>query len=87
VRVLEFLASTLGSVVTVSMTIWLARFTLRTIAYGELSESSFTPLWIPRLVLTFGMGVLAFQMLARLVTCMVGDPVNRPGLGVKAVIE
>jgi TRAP-type mannitol/chloroaromatic compound transport system permease small subunit len=85
--VLEFLSSMLGSVVTVSLAIWLAHFTIRTYGYGEMSEASFTPLWIPRAVLTIGMSVLAFQMVARLVTCLAGQPVNKPELGATSAIE
>lgn len=84
---LEFVASALGSVVTVSMTVWLIEFTMRTYGYGELSEASFTPLWIPRAVLSLGMGVLAFQMVARLVTCVAGQAVNKPELGAASAIE
>lgn len=84
---LEFLASLLGSVVAVSLTVWLVHFTVRTYGYGEVSESSFTPLWIPRAVLAIGMGMLAFQMVARLVTCIAGHPVNKPELGAASAIE
>lgn len=86
-RLLELLSSSLGTVVTVALTIWLARFTLRTYGFGEVSESSFTPLWIPRAVLTIGMGVLAFQMIARLITCLAGNEVNKPDLGAASAIE
>ncbi len=87
VWVLEFMAAVLGSVVTVSLTIWLAEFTIRTYGYGEVSEASFTPLWIPRFVLTIGMGVLAFQMVARLVSCLAGHTLNKPELGAASAIE
>ena len=53
--VLEVFAAMLGSTVTALLAIWLARFTLRTYGYGEASQDSFTPLWIPQLVLTIGM--------------------------------
>jgi len=86
-RILETVSALLGTVVTVSLTIWLARFTLRTYGYGEVSQESFTPLWIPQLVLTIGAGVLAFQMIARLVTCLSGQPVNNPKLGAASAIE
>jgi TRAP-type mannitol/chloroaromatic compound transport system permease small subunit len=84
---LELFSSALGSAVTVAFAIWLAQFTLRTYGFGEVSQDSFTPLWIPRLVLTLGMGVLAFQMIARLVTCLTGGVLNRPELGVASAIE
>lgn len=86
-RGIELFAAALGSIVTVALTIWLARFTLRTHGYGEVSQDSFTPLWIPQMVLTIGMGVLAFQMVARLVTCLSGGALNKPELGVASAIE
>ena len=85
--VLELFASVLGSAVTVALAVWLTGFTLRTDGYGEVSQDSFTPLWIPRLVLTVGMGVLALQMLARTVTCLSRRPVNDPRLGAASAIE
>jgi TRAP-type mannitol/chloroaromatic compound transport system permease small subunit len=87
VRFLDCVSAALGTAVTVALTIWFARFTLRTYGFGEVSESSFTPLWIPRLVLTIGMGVFAFQTIARLVTCVAGNPVDRPELGAATAIE
>lgn len=87
VRLLETASAALGSAVTVALTVWLAQFTLRTHGYGEVSQDSFTPLWIPQMVLTLGMGVLAFQMVARLVTCLSGGSLNRPALGVASAIE
>lgn len=85
--VLELLSSTLGSFVTVTLTVWLFRFTLRNYGYGDVSQDSFTPLWIPQAVLTIGMAVLAFQMVARLLTCLTGGIVNRPSLGAISAIE
>lgn len=86
-RVLELVAASLGSAVTVALSVWLARFTMRTYGYGEVSQDSFTPLWIPQLVLTLGMCVLAFQMVARLVTCLTGGVPNKPELGVISSID
>lgn len=85
--ILELASSVLGTAVTVSLTIWLTQFTLRTYGYGEVSQDSFTPLWIPQMVLSTGMGILAFQMIARLVSCLAGNPVNKPELGVATAIE
>lgn len=86
-RILELTSAAIGSTTTVSLTIWLGNFTYRTWTYGEVSQDSFTPLWIPQLVLTIGAGVLAFQMIARLVSCVCGHPVNRPELGAASAIE
>lgn len=84
---LELFSCALGSVVTVILAIWLARFTLRTYGFGEVSQDSFTPLWIPQSVLTIGMAVLALQMVARLMTCLTGGTVDDPELGVASAIE
>lgn len=86
-RAIELFAAALGSAVTVSLAIWLFRFTIRTHGYGEVSQDSFTPLWIPQLVLSIGMAVLAFQMVARLLTCLSGGELNKPSLGVASAIE
>lgn len=85
-RVLEAVSSMLGVVITAALTIWLFNFTMRTYGYGEVSDS-FTPLWIPQAVLTLGAGTLAFQMIARLVTCLSGGTVNDPNLGAASAIE
>ncbi|MDO5641645.1 MAG: TRAP transporter small permease [Paracoccus sp. (in: a-proteobacteria)] len=86
-RWIEMFAAALGSAITVLLTIWLARFTMRTYGYGEVSQDSFTPLWVPQMVLTIGMGVLAFQMVARLVACLSGASLNKPSLGSASAIE
>jgi TRAP-type mannitol/chloroaromatic compound transport system permease small subunit len=85
-RLFETVSTLLGTVITTSLTIWLFNFTMRTYGYGEVSDS-FTPLWIPQAVLTLGAGVLAFQMIARLVTCLSGGTVNNPALGAASAIE
>lgn len=87
VRTLEVVAATLGTAVTGAMTLWLFHFTLRTYGYGEVSQESFTPLWIPQAVLTLGAAVLAFQMIARLVTALAGHPVDSAKLGAASAIE
>lgn len=86
-RIFEIMASALGTLVTVPLAWWLAQFTWRTWSYGEVSQDSFTPLWIPQLVLTIGAAVLAFQMVARLVTAISGNTVDNPSLGAASAIE
>lgn len=85
-RMFETFSSFLGTVISTSLTIWLFNFTMRTYGYGEVSDS-FTPLWIPQAVLTLGAGVLAFQMIARLVTSLTGGTVNNLDLGAASAIE
>ncbi|PWE48405.1 TRAP transporter small permease [Thioclava sp. NG1] len=87
VRILEIVSAGLGSAVSCSLAYWLFEFTLRTYGYGEVSQESFTPLWIPQAILTLGAGVLAFQMIARLVTAFSGNPVNCAKLGAASAIE
>ncbi|WP_417604893.1 TRAP transporter small permease subunit [Primorskyibacter flagellatus] len=87
VRVLEVFSAALGSAVSVAMAFWLFDFTLRTYGYGEVSQESFTPLWIPQAVLTLGAAVLAFQMVARLVSALAGHTLDNPTLGTASAIE
>ncbi len=86
-RTLELFASALGSGVTVFLTVGMAQFTMRTYGYGEVSQDSYTPLWIPQLVLTIGLAVLAFQMIARLMTGIASGTLNKPELGVISSID
>ncbi|MFK7859179.1 MAG: TRAP transporter small permease [Granulosicoccus sp.] len=86
-RTLELIASALGTVVTLFLAINMARFTLRTYGYGEVSQDSFTPLWIPQIVLTAGFFVLAFQMIARFISGLANGTLNKPELGVSTSIE
>ncbi|WP_244444597.1 TRAP transporter small permease [Nitratireductor basaltis] len=87
VRVLEVVSAILGSAVSVTMAVWLFNFTLRTYGYGEVSQESYTPLWVPQAVLTLGASVLAFQMVARLVSALAGHPLENPTLGAASAIE
>lgn len=86
-RLLEIISSALGSVITVCLAYWLFKFTMRNYGYGDVSQESFTPLWIPQAVLTLGATVLAFQMVARLVSALWGHPVNSTKLGAASAIE
>lgn len=86
-RALEGLSSALGSAVSLFMAYTLVEFTLRTYRFGEVSQDSLTPLWIPQAVLAFGAIILALQMIARTLTCIAGQPVDRPDLGAATAIE
>lgn len=87
VRGLEIMSAALGTAVTGALTLWLFNFTRRTYGYGEVSQESFTPLWIPQAVLTLGAAVLALQMLARLVSALAGHQLDNPRLGAASAIE
>jgi TRAP-type mannitol/chloroaromatic compound transport system permease small subunit len=86
-RLLEGCSSALGSAVAVFLAYTLVQLTVRTYHYGEVSQDSFTPLWIPQAVLAFGALILALQMLARTLTCLAGQLVDRPELGASTAIE
>jgi TRAP-type mannitol/chloroaromatic compound transport system permease small subunit len=86
-RFLEMASCVVGSLVTVFLAYTLVELTLRTYGFGEVSQDSFTPLWIPQAGLAVGAIVLALQMIARTVASVVGAPVDRPELGAATAIE
>jgi TRAP-type mannitol/chloroaromatic compound transport system permease small subunit len=86
-RPLELASSLVGAVVSIFLGWSLIAFTLRTYRFGELSQDSFTPLWIPQALLSLGAVVLAVQMAARTLTCLVGHKVDKPELGAATAIE
>ncbi|MCG5480673.1 MAG: TRAP transporter small permease [Ensifer alkalisoli] len=86
-RLLEIFSSALGSAVSAFLAYALIQLSLRTYRFGEVSQDSFTPLWIPQAVLAFGALILALQMIARTLSCLVGQPVDRPELGAATAIE
>ena len=86
-RFLEMASCVVGSLITVFLAWTLIEMTMRTYGFGEVSQDSFTPLWIPQAVLAVGATVLALQMLTRTVASFVGGRVDRPELGAATAIE
>lgn len=86
-RGLEVVASLVGALVTLFLARALVALAWRTWSFGEVSQDSLTPLWIPQAVLAFGAVLLALQMLARLLTCLLGGAPARPELGAASAIE
>lgn len=86
-RLLELVSCLLGLAVCVFLAYAMTLFTYRTYVSGELSQDSFTPLWIPQIVLSVGAIVLAIQMLVRTLVSMTGGIVDRPELGAATQIE
>lgn len=84
---LEIASCFLGSATTVYLAMTLIAFTWRTYSFGEVSQDSFTPLWIPQVVLCVGAVILAIQMVVRTLASIVGTPVDRPELGAATAIE
>ena len=86
-KALEIASCILGSLTTVYLAVTLIAFTWRTYSFGEVSQDSFTPLWIPQVVLCVGAVILAIQMIVRTLASIVGAPVDRPELGAATAIE
>jgi TRAP-type mannitol/chloroaromatic compound transport system permease small subunit len=86
-RLLEFSSSLIGAIVTVFLAWSMVAFTLRSYSFGEVSQDSFTPLWPAQGLLALGAVVLALQMIARVLSCMLGHKVDKPELGAATAIE
>lgn len=86
-RGLEVISAAIGSAICVFLAVNLARMTLRTWGYGEVSQDSFTPLWMPQAVLTLASVMLAVQMVVRLVAALSGAELERRDIGASTAIE
>lgn len=84
---LEILSSAIGAVVCVYLAVNLIRLTLRTWGYGEVSQDSFTPLWIPQAVLAAGATILAVQMVIRFLAAILGHALEKSAIGAATAIE
>ena len=83
----EAVSSLIGAGVSVFLAVSMVNLALRTWRFGEVSQDSLTPLWIPQAVLALGATILALQMVARVFTCFAGHSVNKPSLGASTAIE
>lgn len=86
-RQLELVSSLIGMVVSVFLAWTMVAFALRSYSFGEVSQDSFTPLWPAQGLLAFGAVILALQMIARVLSCLVGQKVDKPELGAATAIE
>jgi TRAP-type mannitol/chloroaromatic compound transport system permease small subunit len=86
-RAFETVASIIGAIVTVFLAVTMVTYTLRTWRFGEVSQDTGTPLWIPQAVLAVGAVVLALQLTTRVLACLTGRTLDRPGLGAATAIE
>jgi TRAP-type mannitol/chloroaromatic compound transport system permease small subunit len=84
---LELVSSLIGSAVSVFLAWSLMVFAVRSYSFGEVSQDSFTPLWPAQGLLALGASVLALQMVARTLSCLLGRRVDRPELGAATAIE
>lgn len=86
-RFFEFVAAAIGTVFTAMLTWSLGRFTLQSFTSSQVSGDSLTPLWIPQSALTLGAGVLFLQMLLRLLSAMLDEPLEDKSLGIATLPE
>ena len=86
-RALEIASCVLGSAITVFLAYTLIVFNYRSFLSGEVSQDSFTPLWIPQAALSLGAVILALQMLVRTLVSVTSGKVDRPELGAATQIE
>lgn len=86
-RFLEVVSSAVAAFATCFLAFALIQFAIRTFGYGEVSQDSFTPLWIPQSVLALGAIILAIQMVARFLASLFGGPLERPELGATSAVE
>lgn len=84
---LEIVSAAIGSAVCVFLAVCLNRLTLRTWGYGEVSQDSLTPLWMPQSVLALGATILALQMVVRLLAAILGLAMERREIGAGTAIE
>lgn len=75
-RVLEVVAAAIGFAFTGFLAFAMFRFALASLERGTTAISSNTPLWIPQLLLCFGIALLALQFLARLLQALLGLPLE-----------
>lgn len=86
-HILELASCIVGTLICGFLAYTLVEYALRTFRFGEVSQASFTPLWIPQAVLAVGAIVLALQMITRTLVCLFGGRVDRPELGAATAIE
>ncbi|OHV79527.1 hypothetical protein LCM4579_02915 [Ensifer sp. LCM 4579] len=86
-RLFEVASAFVGVAVSIFLAFALVNFALRTWGFGEVSQDSLTPLWIPQAVLALGAIIMALQMVVRLIASLTGRPLERPDLGAATAIE
>ncbi|KRC04335.1 C4-dicarboxylate ABC transporter permease [Hydrogenophaga sp. Root209] len=75
-RALEALTSLIGLLSVSFLSYSMARFTWTSFVSGQVSAESGTLLWMPQLAVTFGILLLALQLLARLIQALAGLPLE-----------
>jgi TRAP-type C4-dicarboxylate transport system permease small subunit len=86
-RALEFSAAAVGTGSVGFLAYAMAKFTWTTYATGQTSASSGTALWLPQSVVTFGILLLALQLLARAIQALQGLPLENERMKPAASLE
>lgn len=86
-KVLEIAAAAVGFVSVGFLGVSMMRFTWTSFVGGQVSADSGTVLWVPQLVVTFGILLLALQMLARLIQAGYGLPLEDERMKPAASLE
>ena len=76
VAMLEAVSATAGFAFATFFAVGMTRFAVRAFVADERSLASSTPLWIPQALIAFGAVLLALQLLARLVSLCLSQPVE-----------
>lgn len=86
-RFYEVISAFIGVAFTGLLAWSLFRFTVQSFSSGQVSGDSLTPLWIPQAALTVGCTVLFLQMLLRLVSALLNEPLEDKTLGIATLPE
>jgi TRAP-type C4-dicarboxylate transport system permease small subunit len=86
-RLLEIVAALAGLLLSGFLTYSMVLFSWGSFSRGTTSISSDTPVWIPQALITFGIGLLALQFLARFLQASCGLQLEDPRLRVAGVAE
>ena len=86
-RLLDLASAAVALVFVAFLAYAMMKFTYASYAKGQTSISSDTPLWIPQAAVTFGMFLLALQLLARVIQALLGLPLEDPRMKAGALVE
>lgn len=86
-RVMEIIAASAGVLFTGFLAFAMVRFALTSLERGTLALSSNTPLWIPQILIAFGIVLMAAQFLARLIRAIIKEPLEDHALRPQTSME
>jgi TRAP-type C4-dicarboxylate transport system permease small subunit len=86
-RLLDVASATVALVFMTFLAYAMVKFTYASYAKGQSSLQSETPVWIPQAAVTFGMVLLALQLLARVIQALLGLPLEDARMKAGAPVE